>query len=234
VCSCKPYRNVILNLDAFHSSVPSPERALAASRAYATHPHLAGSDEDLEDAKVMLHLFQEEFHISPPSKTPIFSAGTAESRQSTLGLTSRSKTSPSAWIDVYYPVLNTPLDRSLEILGADGEVSWSADLVEDGDPLDPDAAKYKDAVPTFHGLSFDGDVEGQLIYANYGSKEDYDELLASGANLTGKIVIARYGGLFRGLKVGIFHKISCALTSIESHIDPGRRRARCRRHPYIL
>ncbi|KAJ7241891.1 hypothetical protein B0H12DRAFT_1132888 [Mycena haematopus] len=63
--------------------------------------------------------------------------------------------------DVYYPVMNTPLDRYLEVLDKDGEVAGE---------------HYLD-VPTFHGLS------------------------ASGVNLTGAIVICRYGAIFRGLKV---------------------------------
>jgi len=183
-------------------SIPNPESAVSASREYATHPHLAGSSEDFSDAKTILQLFQTHFNIPAPPTEPIFPAGTPESRKATLGLTSSSGLGiPSAWIDIYYPVLNTPLDRSLDILGEDGQATWSADLVEDGDPLDEDAHKYKDAVPTWHGLSRDGDVEGQLIYANYGTKEDYDNLVSAGANLTGKIVIARYGSIFRGLKI---------------------------------
>lgn len=154
------------------SSIPTPESALAASRAYATHPHLAGSVEDFEDAKALLKLFQTEFSISPPSSAPIFPAGSPESRNSTLLLTtSDAPSKPAAWIDVYHPVLNTPLDRSLQILGSQGEVLWTADLVEDGDARDEEAHKYKDAVPTWHGLSCDGDVTGQLVYANYGLKE---------------------------------------------------------------
>lgn len=97
--------------------------------------------------------------------------------------------------------MNTPLDRSLQILDNEGSVVWDADLVEDGDPADPEAAKYKDYIPTWHGLSAEGDVQGNLIYANYGRQEDYEELLAKGTNFTGKIVLTRYGGIFRGLKV---------------------------------
>lgn len=105
--------------------------------------------------------------------------------------------------------MNTPLDRQLEILDLaseeDGEFKhkavWSADLEEVADPRDPEAARYADAVPAFHGLSKGGEAQGQLIYANYGTKEDYDLLVSKGANLTGKIVLVRYGGLFRGLKV---------------------------------
>ncbi|THH11530.1 hypothetical protein EW145_g577 [Phellinidium pouzarii] len=180
-------------------SVPSTKSAFAASRQYATHPHIAGSVEDYEDAKVILDLFQTQFDIPAPEDEPIFSAGTPESRSATLGIPFLS--SPQAWIDVYYPFMNVPLNRSLEILDSDGNVAWAADLVEDGDPGDPEAAKYRDAVPTFHGLSKDGEVEGELVYVNYGTKEDYDELVASGTNLTGKIVIARYGEIFRGLKI---------------------------------
>lgn len=154
------------------SSIPSTDSALAASRAYATHPHIAGSAEDFSDAKVILELFQNEFNIPTPSNTPIYSAGTPESRNATLSLTrTDAPTIPTAWMDIYYPVLNLPLDRSLSILGSDGKNLWTADLVEDGDPRDPDAHQYKEAVPAFHGLSCDGDVTGQLVYANYGLKE---------------------------------------------------------------
>lgn len=155
------------------SSIPNSDSALAASRAYATHPHLAGSSEDLSDAKDILALFQSELGVHlPHAGEPIFPAGSPESRKATLGLTSKHRHHrPQAWIDVYYPVLNTPLDRSLDILGNDGRAVWSADLVEDGDPLDEDAHKYRDAVPTWHGLSRDGIAEGQLVYANYGTKE---------------------------------------------------------------
>ncbi|KAH9948392.1 Zn-dependent exopeptidase [Amylocystis lapponica] len=185
--------------ESLYLSTPDAYSALVASKAYATHPHLAGSTEDFEDAKVILELFQSEFGITPSSDVPVFSAGTEDSRSATLGVNKLK--GPTAWIDKYYPVMNTPLDRSLEILDSEGKVEWSADLVEDGDSLDPEAAQYRDYVPTFHGLSRDGEVEGQLVYANYGTKEDYDNLLSAGANLTGKIVLARYGGNFRGLKI---------------------------------
>jgi N-acetylated-alpha-linked acidic dipeptidase len=186
-------------LNKYYSSVPNSESALANSRKYATHPHLAGGPEDFADAKAMLELFQSEFAIREPEKLPIFPAGSPESRKSTLGLTSSRY--PSTWIDIYYPVLNTPLNRSVDILDPTGQSIWSADLIEDGDERDPDSAKYKNSVPTFHGLSRGGEAEGQLVYASYGRKEDYDELVKSGANLTGKIVICRYGANFRGLKV---------------------------------
>lgn len=179
--------------------MPDEASALAASREYATHPHLAASKEDFADAKVILKFFQDEFGIPTPQDTPIFPAGSDDSRKATLGI--NKLYTPAAWVDTYYPIMNTPLDRGLQILDKDGSALWDADLVEDGDPDDPEAAKYRDYVPTFHGLSRDGDVQGQLIYANYGRKEDYEELVAKGVNFTGKIVLTRYGAIFRGLKV---------------------------------
>jgi N-acetylated-alpha-linked acidic dipeptidase len=180
-------------------SVPDEGSAIAASRAYATHPHIASSKEDLEDSRVILKLFQDQLNITVPSVEPLFSAGSEASRNATLNIATLKE--PVAWIDTYYPFMNTPLDRSLTILDADNTVVWNADLVEDGNPLDPDAAKYRDFIPTFHGLSKNGSAEGQLIYANYGRKEDYDELEAKGVSLEGKIVLTRYNAIFRGLKV---------------------------------
>lgn len=89
-------------------------------------------------------------------------------------------TDPAAWIDVYYPVLNTPLDRGLEILECDGTTAWKAELEEIGDELDNDAYTHAGSIGAWHGLSFDGVAEGRLIYANYGRKSDYDELVEKG------------------------------------------------------
>ncbi|KAK0468417.1 Zn-dependent exopeptidase [Desarmillaria tabescens] len=188
--------------EALFLSFLDGKRAEETSKLYSKHPHLAGSPEDFEDAKSILKLFRSEFDIPEPHTEPIFPAGSKASRLSTLSLTSPLGSSkPSAWIDVYYPVMNTPLDRSLDILGEDTRSVWSADLTEDGNPLDEDAAKYRDSVPAWHGLSADGEAMGQLVYVNYGTKEDYDELVAAGVDFTGKIVIARYGKVYRGLKI---------------------------------
>ncbi|KAL1740279.1 Zn-dependent exopeptidase [Schizophyllum fasciatum] len=180
-------------------AVPSEASALNASRRYATKPHLAGSTQDLALAKDFLSLVQAEFGIEPPSAPPIFPAGSPASQSATRGMLSLDR--PQAWIDEYYPVLNTPLERRLQVVDDDGQVLHDFDAEEETDDTDPDAARYRTAVPAFHGLSKDGDVTGRLVYAKFGSKEDFDELVEKGVNLTGSIVLARYGGLFRGLKV---------------------------------
>jgi N-acetylated-alpha-linked acidic dipeptidase len=198
-------------------TIPNSRSAIDASRHFAGKPHMAGTSGDLATAEDFLVVLQRELGIPEPEIQPVFSAGTEESRSATL--TVQNLTKPAAWIDVYYPVLNSPLSSSLEILEADGQVAWTAKLEEVVDELDNDAWTYKDAVPSWHGLSFDGEAEGKLIYVNYGRKEDYDALVAKGkpsnpqvlcqqfstcfigVNFTGSIVLARYGRNFRGLKV---------------------------------
>ncbi|KAJ7129409.1 hypothetical protein C8R44DRAFT_776720 [Mycena epipterygia] len=184
-------------------SIPNADSAMAAAREFTAHPHVAGSVQDSKDAVRMLEIFREAFQIPATEEESVFPAGSKASRRATLDLTSalRGSSKPTAWVDVYYPVMDTPLEQSLAILGDDGNPEWTADLVEDGDPRDADAHKYRDAVPTWHGASGDGDVQGQLIYANYGTRADYEELVAAGVNFTGKVVITRYGGVLRGLKI---------------------------------
>ncbi|KAJ6490314.1 hypothetical protein C8R47DRAFT_1124198 [Mycena vitilis] len=185
--------------EKLYLSVPDEDSAIAASRLFATEPHLAGSEGDLKTAKDWLNLLQTELGIKAPEVEPIFEAGSTESQHATNFIP--KTTTPKAWIDVYYPVMNTPLDRSLQIVDSEGEVVWEANLEEVADETDPEAGKHYLSVPTFHGLSAPGDVQGKLVYANYGAKEDYDALIGKGVNLTGAIVICRYGSIFRGLKV---------------------------------
>jgi N-acetylated-alpha-linked acidic dipeptidase len=52
----------------------------------------------------------------------------------------------------------------------------------------------------WNAFSGSGDVTAQVVYANYGTKADFDKLIEMGVDIKGKIVLARYGGNFRGYK----------------------------------
>jgi N-acetylated-alpha-linked acidic dipeptidase len=54
--------------------------------------------------------------------------------------------------------------------------------------------------PGYNAWSGSGDVTAEVVYANYGRKEDFEQLAAMGIPVKGKIVLARYGGNFRGYK----------------------------------
>jgi N-acetylated-alpha-linked acidic dipeptidase len=67
----------------------------------------------------------------------------------------------------------------------------------DGDPFQDDAR----VVPPYNGMSPSGDVEAEVVYANYGSPEDFQKLAQMKIDVRGKIVLVRYGQNFRGVKV---------------------------------
>ncbi len=52
----------------------------------------------------------------------------------------------------------------------------------------------------WNAYSGSGSVTSEVVYANYGRKEDFEQLKDMGVSVKGKIVIARYGGNFRGYK----------------------------------
>jgi N-acetylated-alpha-linked acidic dipeptidase len=95
--------------------------------------------------------------------------------------------------DVLYP---TPKRLALEMVAP---VQFAAALAEP--PVAGDASsERKDALPPYNVYGADGDVTADLVYANYGMPEDYEELARRGVDVRGKIVIARYGAGWRGLK----------------------------------
>lgn len=95
-------------------------------------------------------------------------------------------------VDEYYVYLNypTPDGRAVQILGADGKPTWTAKL-EEGDTGEETAGHQTFA---FHGHSKSGDVKGPLIYANYGSREDFKRLSDSGIDTKGAIALVKYYG----------------------------------------
>ncbi|MGB8509317.1 MAG: PA domain-containing protein, partial [Pyrinomonadaceae bacterium] len=96
--------------------------------------------------------------------------------------------------DVLFP---TPKTRVVELLAP---VRYTAKLSEP--PLKEDATSGQTAeqLPVYNAYSIGGDVTGPLVYVNYGVPNDYKTLEEHGIDVRGKIVIARYGGSWRGIK----------------------------------
>ncbi|HEX5581768.1 MAG TPA: M20/M25/M40 family metallo-hydrolase, partial [Gemmatimonadaceae bacterium] len=67
-------------------------------------------------------------------------------------------------------------------------------------PVEADPWTRKPQYPTVNGYSGSGDVSGEVVYVNYGLVEDYQVLDSLGVSVAGKIVLARYGRSFRGIK----------------------------------
>jgi hypothetical protein len=95
-------------------------------------------------------------------------------------------------VDQYYVYLNyaKTKGRAVEILGDDGQPVWSADLEEQN--IDVGQPTRGRRTYAFHGHSKAGDVKGPLIYANYGTREDFKALQDSGIPTQGAIALVRY------------------------------------------
>src|SRR4051794_9970509 len=96
--------------------------------------------------------------------------------------------------DVLFP---TPKTRLLEMTAPE---KFTAQLAEPPIDEDPTSKQTSEQLPTYNAYSIDGDVTGDLVYVNYGVPADYAELERRGIDVKGKIVIARYGGSWRGIK----------------------------------
>lgn len=93
--------------------------------------------------------------------------------------------------------MNYPLEISVDVTAPAG-VTMHGPTREhvQGDPYDSDPR----IVTPFNSMSPSGDVEGEVVYANYGRPEDFDKLAQLKIDLRGKIVMMRYGQNFRGVK----------------------------------
>jgi N-acetylated-alpha-linked acidic dipeptidase len=84
-------------------------------------------------------------------------------------------------------------------------------------PLDGDGStELPNQLPTFNAYSGEGDVTAGLVYVNYGLPEDYAYLAANKIDVSGKVVIARYGRAWRGLKARLAQDngaVACLLYS---------------------
>ena len=116
----------------------------------------------------------------------------------------------------YRVLLNWPKVVRMEAFDPAGKLLISGPTREhvDGDPGQDDPR----VVMPFNGSSGSGDVTGEVIYANYGRLEDFDQLATQHVDLHGKIVLVRYGGNFRGVKVYIAQQRGAAGVLIYS--DP--------------
>jgi N-acetylated-alpha-linked acidic dipeptidase len=112
--------------------------------------------------------------------------------------------------DVLYP---TPKKTGLELVAP---VRFTARLQEPAIPGDRTSTQTADELPPYHAYGADGDVTGDLVYANQGMPDDYKELARHGVDVKGRIVIARYGGGWRGLKPKLAYEhgaIGCLIYS---------------------
>ena len=96
--------------------------------------------------------------------------------------------------DVYLP--NKPGSSLIEIVTPSREVLNQKEDIIQNDPFSDDPLLWKG----WNAFSGSGDITAEVVYANYGRKEDFEALKSLGVDVNGKIVLARYGANFRGFK----------------------------------
>jgi N-acetylated-alpha-linked acidic dipeptidase len=118
-------------------------------------------------------------------------------------------------IETYQLMFPTPITRVLEMSGV---TNFKAVLKETSFKEDATSGQ-PDQLPTYNCWSADGDVTANLVFVNYGLPEDYETLAKYGIDVKGKIVIAKYGRSWRGIKPKVAQEhgaIGCLIYS-----DPG-------------
>jgi N-acetylated-alpha-linked acidic dipeptidase len=117
-----------------------------------------------------------------------------------------------ARLQTYKVLFPTPKVRLLEMTGP---TRYTALLKEPALKADATSGQTTQ-LPTYNAWSADGDVTGQLVFVNYGLPDDYEKLAAMGIDVKGKIVIAKYGRSWRGIKPKVAYEhgaIGCIIYS---------------------
>ncbi|MGO9124530.1 MAG: M28 family metallopeptidase [Terriglobales bacterium] len=163
-----------------------------------------------------------EQHLRTLTQAPHM-AGTPEDKATADYVAQRFREAGLETEIVEYRVwINYPAEISVDVTAPAG-VQMHGPTREhvDGDPL-PDDPRV---VMPFTGMSPSGDVEAEVVYANYGSPEDFKKLEQLKIDVRGKIVLARYGQNFRGVKALVAQEHGAAGLIIYSDpADDGWRR----------
>ncbi|XP_067424606.1 N-acetylated-alpha-linked acidic dipeptidase 2-like [Emydura macquarii macquarii] len=157
-------------------------------RSFTKFPHLAGTEQNLHLAKQIQAQWKE------------FGLDSAE----------------LAHYDVLLSYPNETQPNYISIIDDQGNEIFNTSLFE---PPPQGYENVTGVLPPYNAFSAQGLPEADLVYVNYGRTEDFFKLEREmGINCTGKIVIARYGKIFRGNKVK--NAISAGAKGIILYSDP--------------
>src|SRR5215475_5865180 len=156
-----------------------------------------------------------EEHLRVLTKAPHM-AGTAEDKATADYVAKRFREAGLDTEIVEYKVwINYPAEISVDMTAPNGvEMHGPTREHVSKDPYQDDPR----VVMPFSGMSPSGDVEADVVYANYGTPEDFDKLEKLKIDVRGKIVLVRYGQNFRGVKVFVAQEHGAAGVIIYS--DP--------------
>lgn len=114
----------------------------------------------------------------------------------------------------FWALLARPVESALEVIAPEPVKLSTAEA-----PLPQDSfSGHPDRMMGWNAYSGSGDVTAQVVYANYGTKADFARLAELGVEVKGKIVVARYGGNYRGYKAKFAEEAGAA--GVVIYTDP--------------
>jgi len=182
-----PVFALLLTLSIVHAQNPirgfPPEEA-AAERERETKARAIPQSERIRT--YLERMSAKPHHAGSPGSKAVADYATALMKE--WGLDSKQES--------FEALLPYPTVRTLEMTAP---TRYKAKLQEPAIGEDKDSADINQ-LPTYNAYSATGDVTAPLVYVNFGIPEDYEVLKKHGIDVKGKIVIARYGGSWRGVK----------------------------------
>ncbi|KAK4778011.1 hypothetical protein SAY87_018198 [Trapa incisa] len=139
-------------------------------------------------------------HLRALTRRPHVAGTPANAEAAAYVLSTLTSTGFRSHVASYSVLLTYPISRSLSLtLPPPGDPPVTAfSLLQETYENDPYADVTNQVLPTFHGYAKSGTAAGPVLYANYGRVEDFHALELIGVDVEGKIIIARYGKIFRG------------------------------------
>src|SRR5882672_4446645 len=219
--------SLLLFLIAIHSNVQTLESGDKAGTSSVSQPIFGFRDSAAEAATESRFLVVPdpklaEEHLRTLTQAPHM-AGTLEDKATADYVAQKFRAAGLDTEIVEYKVwMNYPAEISVDVTAPAGvEMHGPKREHVDGDPYDGDPR----VVMPFSGMSPSGDVEAEVVYANYGTPEDFEKLEKLKIDVRGKIVLVRYGQNFRGVKVFVAQEHGAAGVLIYSDpSDDGWRR----------
>ncbi|MGH7465910.1 MAG: M28 family peptidase, partial [Longimicrobiales bacterium] len=135
-------------------------------------------------------------HLRTLSAKPHWAGGPGSREVADYAVAQLKSYGLNAWIEEHEAYMPLPVERVVRLV-APGQ--YELKLAEPAIAGDPDSSDTGQ-LPTYNAYSADGDVTAELVYVNYGIPEDYERLEQMGISVKGRIVLARYGRSWRGIK----------------------------------
>src|SRR5918993_3547713 len=175
-----------------------PDDAIAAQRQREEQFHKVPDSARLKD---YMEAMAGDSHVAgQPSSKRV--ADYALAKFTSFGL--------DAKLEEFEAMMPWPLETRVELVAPE---RYELKIKEPVLPEDPDSG---DQTPLYNAYSGDGDVTGEVVYVNYGMPADFERLKEMGISVKGKIVLARYGAGWRGIKPKVAHEngaIGCLIYS---------------------